>query len=332
MELNKGVNISKEPVPITEQNWDMNTVPLVSVACITYNHECFIREALDGFLKQKTTFPVELIVHDDASNDGTRDIIGEYKDKYPRLFNTILQEKNQWSNGGNIYGRFIYPRVKGKYLALCEGDDYWTDPFKLQTQFEYLEKYPKVNLCFHPAISMYENSEKHNEVISKHFNINKLISTEEIIIGGPHYCPTASVCIRSNIIKHDLFVKHKLRYSYFRQIIASLEGGAIYVNKTMSVYRRGVDGSWNDRAKNSSLMLYKHHKKIFKYLKILDKYTNGSYKESIRDVFSKRFFDIMKNDTLLMYHKCVLFIWHMKYKIQFIDYLISRLKNKYLQT
>ncbi len=118
--------------------------PLVSICCITYNHENYIRDAIEGFLMQKTSFPIEIIIHDDASTDNTAQIIKEYEDKYPDLFCNIFQNENQWSKGGgHIYARFVYPQARGKYIALCEGDDYWTDPLKLQKQVDFLEENPE---------------------------------------------------------------------------------------------------------------------------------------------------------------------------------------------
>ena len=100
---------------------------VVSVACITYNHAPYIRQCLEGFLMQKTNFPIEIIVHDDASTDGTDDIIREYALKYPELFKVILQEENQYSKGVDVLS-LVFERSAGKYIAFCEGDDYWTDP------------------------------------------------------------------------------------------------------------------------------------------------------------------------------------------------------------
>lgn len=132
--------------------------PLVSICCITYNHEVFIRDAIEGFLIQNTSFPFEIIIHDDASTDNTANIIEEYANKYPDLFVTILQSENQWSKGGgSIYARFVYPRARGKYIALCEGDDYWTDPLKLQKQVEFLEENTDCSLCFHASKSIRNN-------------------------------------------------------------------------------------------------------------------------------------------------------------------------------
>ena len=126
--------------------------PLVSICCITYNHRDFIRDALDGFLSQRTDFPYEILINDDASTDGTADIIREYEQKYPEKIRALLQTENQYSKGiTNPSGAFNFPRVRGRYVAMCEGDDYWTDPEKLQKQVDYMEAHPDCSLCFHSA-------------------------------------------------------------------------------------------------------------------------------------------------------------------------------------
>ena len=124
--------------------------PLVSISCITYNHAPYIRECLEGFLMQKTNFPFEILIHDDASTDGTADIIREYQTKYPDIIKPILQTENQYSKGiRGISAKFNFPRALGKYIALCEGDDFWTDPKKLQIQFDFMEAHPDYSLCMH---------------------------------------------------------------------------------------------------------------------------------------------------------------------------------------
>ena len=113
---------------------------LVSISCITYNHVDYIKECLEGFLKQECNFGFEILIHDDASKDGTQDIIKEYQQKYPDLIFPILQVENQYSKGVRaISQKFNFPRSRGKYIAICEGDDYWTDPLKLQKQVDILE-------------------------------------------------------------------------------------------------------------------------------------------------------------------------------------------------
>lgn len=120
---------------------------LVSISCLTYNHAPFIRDCLEGFLIQKTTFKYEVLIHDDASNDGTKEIIEEYQLKYPDIIFPIYQKENQFSKGYRGFNqKYNYPRSRGKYIALCEGDDYWTDPLKLQKQVDFLESNPEYGL------------------------------------------------------------------------------------------------------------------------------------------------------------------------------------------
>jgi glycosyltransferase involved in cell wall biosynthesis len=126
------------------RNWkiDSHIVPLVSINCLTYNHSKYIRDAIEGFLMQKTNFPVEILIHDDASTDGTTEIIKEYEKRYPNLIKPLYEEENQWVKGRRGSLVFNIPRAQGKYIAFCEGDDYWTDPYKLQKQVDFLETHP----------------------------------------------------------------------------------------------------------------------------------------------------------------------------------------------
>ena len=134
------------------RNRIQNSSIMVSICCITYNQASYIRDALEGFVNQKTDFAYEVLIHDDASNDGTADIIREYADRYPDLIFPILQTENQYSKGlTNVSGTFNFPRARRKYIAMCEGDDYWTDDRKLQKQVDYLEANPGCSLCFHSA-------------------------------------------------------------------------------------------------------------------------------------------------------------------------------------
>lgn len=126
------------------------TTPLVSICCVTYNHAQFIRKCLDGFLMQQTTFPIEVLIHDDCSTDGTTEIIRKYEAKYPDLIFPLYEEENQYQQGKSAEIDFYnYRRARGKYIAYCEGDDYWTDPLKLQKQVDFMEAHPEYSVCFH---------------------------------------------------------------------------------------------------------------------------------------------------------------------------------------
>ncbi len=121
---------------------------LVSVVCTTYNHEKYIKDAIEGFLLQKTNFSIEIIIHDDASIDNTANIVREYENKYPKIIKPIYQKENQYSKGVEPLSNYVWPKCSGKYIAFCEGDDYWTDPYKLQKQVDFMEANEDYILCF----------------------------------------------------------------------------------------------------------------------------------------------------------------------------------------
>lgn len=131
----------------TMQHWkgDLDK-PVVSICCITYNHKEYISEAIDSFLMQETEFPFEILIHDDASTDGTKELIADYARKYPKLIKPIFQKENKFSQGHRPNWDFNFPRARGRYIALCEGDDYWVNPDKLQKQITVLESSTGVSL------------------------------------------------------------------------------------------------------------------------------------------------------------------------------------------
>lgn len=121
--------------------------PLVSVVTLAYNHAPYIRQCIEGIMMQKTSFSFELLIHDDASTDETADIIREYEARYPDIIKAIYQTENQYSKGVCIERHLLYVKAQGKYIAHCEGDDYWTDPLKLQKQADFLETHPDYTIC-----------------------------------------------------------------------------------------------------------------------------------------------------------------------------------------
>ena len=142
------------------QNWN-SEIPLVSICCITYNHEPYIVQTLDGFLMQKTSLPFEILIHDDASTDRTADIIREYEKKFPNLIKPIYQKENQYSKGfTSVSETWNFPRAQGKYIALCEGDDYWIDENKLQMQVDFLENNPEYGMCYTKAKQFIQKKRK----------------------------------------------------------------------------------------------------------------------------------------------------------------------------
>jgi len=180
------------------KNWNVNNSdsPLVSVRCMTYNHEPYIANALDGFLIQKTNFPFEIIVHDDASTDNSADIIREYEAKFPKIIKSIYETENLYSKHDGSLGRIMDSACKGKYIAFCEGDDYWIDENKLQKQVDFLENNPEYSMCYGKVQQYYEEEKKFSTVLfgAPFFDYKALIY-------GSNPVPTLSVCLRSDFYK-----------------------------------------------------------------------------------------------------------------------------------
>lgn len=172
---------------------DKTQEPLVSICCITYNHEKYIRDAIESFLMQKTDFPFEIIIHDDASTDRTADIIREYEKKYPEIIKPIYQTENQYSKGVKP-SYLTFKRSRSKYIAFCEGDDYWTDPMKLQIQVTFLEKNPDYVITY-SAIKPFDE----NGILETDFGgALKDLSEEQLKRAASIY--TLTTCFR-NVIK-----------------------------------------------------------------------------------------------------------------------------------
>lgn len=143
----------------------MNNLPLVSISCITYNHASYIKECIDGFLMQKTNFNFEVLIHDDHSTDGTEEIIKEYAKQYPDIIKPLFEKENQYSLGKPI-GSAVWnlPRARGKSVAMCEGDDYWIEPYKLQKQVDFLESHPDYGMCYTKVKRYNQQNKKYIDV------------------------------------------------------------------------------------------------------------------------------------------------------------------------
>ena len=134
--------------------------PLVSICSVTYNHAPYIRQCLDGLVMQKTNFPYEILIHDDCSTDGTTEIVKEYAQRYPDKIVPLLENENQYWKVPSILFRLLFPKVRGKYIAFNDGDDYWTDENKLQMQIDFLEKYPEYGMCYTTAKKFIQTKNK----------------------------------------------------------------------------------------------------------------------------------------------------------------------------
>jgi glycosyltransferase involved in cell wall biosynthesis len=258
----------------------------VSIICNTYNQEDYIRDAIESFLEQETDFSYEILIHDDASNDGTKKIIEEYATCYPEIIRPFYQEENQYSKGAFITRQYQYPRVKGKYTTICEGDDYWIDTHKLQKQVDVLEKNPGCDICVHAAIVVDATTKKRIRDIAPS-DSNTLFSTEEVISGGGGFVATNSIMIRSTLINDFPAFRNALNIDYTMQINGALRGGMLYLADCMSAYRFAAKSSWTEKMSKDSAAYCKHIKEVINMLTILDEETYGKYTETIKNCIFK---------------------------------------------
>jgi len=253
----------------------------VSINCITYNHENYVEDAIQSFLMQKTNFKYEVLIHDDASTDSTADIIRNYQKKYPDIIKPILQNENQFSKGvKQLDYIYNYKRAKGKYIAICEGDDYWKDPYKLQKQVDYMESNPSCTLCTHAVDSIDSQSGEIIKLI-RPSNSNDSIDISRFILGGGMFIGTNSILYRKEVLENPpKWYFDAPVGDYPLQIFLASKGDVYYIDKSMSVYRHNVPGSWSNRVYFSERRI-NHFREICKMLDAINEYTNYKYKKEI---------------------------------------------------
>lgn len=215
--------------------------PIVSVCTITYNHELYISEAIDSFLMQETDFPFEIVIGEDCSTDSTRKIIEEYVEKFPNIVKLITSEKNVGMQENN---ERTTKACKGEYIALCEGDDYWTDKKKLQIQIDEMKKF-KVDMSFHPASTAFSDG---TVVPAKFQYENRIYSVSELIQADFHFVQTNTLVLSKRCFENLDFniLKRSLAGDLFTRIAASMNTGAVCTPKDMSAYRYLSVGSWSE--------------------------------------------------------------------------------------
>ncbi len=209
---------------------------LVSICCAAYNQESYIGQCIDSFVKQITTFRFEILIHDDASTDNTAAIIKKYEQQYPDLIKPIYQIENQYSKGIKITPEIQFPRSKGKYLAHCEGDDYWTDPFKLQKQVDFMESNPDYGLVYSKVIYYYQEKNK----FSRKSWGGPAIEFNELIEGNK--IPTLTTLFRSELFGQYLKeirpeIHNWKMGDYPIWLFMSLKSKIFFMDEVSGVYR-----------------------------------------------------------------------------------------------
>lgn len=261
---------------MNERTRQKNETPLVSVYCMTYNQEKTIAQAIEGVVGQHTDFAFELIVHDDASTDGTARIVQEYAERYPAILRPIFQRENQFHNC-NLIQTFIHPVSRGKYIAICEGDDFWNDPHKLQKQVDRMESDPSCTLCFH-AVRQLDADGTTMDV--RPLKTSGEVPASLVIKRGGLFCPTVSLLFRRDVM--DTWPDFRVMadvYDYPAQVLAASMGRVWYLDEIMATYRFASEGSWT--AQHQAVTDYAHLQNETDWLHSFDRYTNGQYTQDI---------------------------------------------------
>lgn len=251
----------------------------VSVICLVYNHEPYLRKCLDGFVNQKCDFEYEVLIHDDASTDNSASIIREYEEKYPNIIKPIYQTENQYSKGVKITTDYLYPKAQGEYLAWCEGDDYWTDENKLQKQVDFLDKNSDFVACVHCATMNFV--EQDQNYTFPRISSSREFLAEEVIKNGGSLFSTNSLIMRSDFREKmpDCFLAKG--FGDYQLFMYSAMSGRLWCMKdNMSVYNFATSNSWTNRVLSNPEKKVAHYKEEIRMLNAVDEFYDFKYHEA----------------------------------------------------
>ena len=259
----------------------------VSVFVMTYNQAKYIKQCIESCLSQKTSFKYEILINDDCSTDGTKEIILEYEKQYPERIRVVTHEQNMYSQGFMPDNEFLYPIAKGKYFAFCEGDDYWCDNDKLQKQYTLMEKNIESPMCVHASYNINANNNSLKSVNRPY--PNDCVVSRDKVLGEVHAFATASYFIRRTAYESYIesgMINQKAHGDFNMSIYYATIGPILYIEKPMSVYRCGAVGSISEsiflQKRNER---YKEVKRIYENrcssLNYLDKITNNQFHKEI---------------------------------------------------
>lgn len=257
----------------------MNSI--ISISCITYNHKPFIRTCIENILSQNTTFSLEILIHDDASTDGTKEIIEEYREKYPDIIFPYFQTDNQYNKGvRGFMAKYNFPRCNGKYIALCEGDDYWTDPYKLQKQVDFLEAHPDYSGCYHDTMVKYTNNDRPDHLFRDQLP-QEMNAVDTIAMFAPFH--TSSFMFKKDCFTFEPFLRKVKSGDMAIFSIVSSKGPLGKVDGVMSVYRKHEGGITNSMTHTSSFL-----KDRIELTKYLNRFHRFKYNDKAKQIIAIR--------------------------------------------
>ncbi|HAS6340975.1 TPA: glycosyltransferase family 2 protein [Vibrio vulnificus] len=260
----------------------------ISVVCITYNQAHLVESALNGFLEQKVNCNLEIVIHDDASTDNTAEVLKNFQRMHSDRVTLLLQSENQCKVPDVEVTCFTASHATGKYIALCEGDDYWIDPYKLQKQYDVLEANPDLSASFHSAYTETPNGERN--LFAHHSEDERKFTPQEVILGDGAFMPTSGLFCRKEAfeqITRDLILTMPCG-DYFFQVMASKDGGAYYFPEPMSVYRIQHAVSFSTNFSNVDYeTTAKFYERMCKAVKLMDSITEYQFSSSFDIMFNR---------------------------------------------
>lgn len=274
----------------------------VSIFCMTYNQENYIRETMEGFLMQKTSFKYEILVHEDASSDNTPEILKAYEDKYPDKVRVIYEEKNIYGTGVDYYYDILAPIARGKYIAICEGDDAWIDDSKLQRQVDYMEQHPECSLVGHKAFLQYPlNWSGERDPRAMGYPTEGVVPYEHIFENWD--IPTNSFLFRKDdYIKMPKFFREAPTGDEPLEFYLGGLGEIYFMDRVMSVYNKMTDNSWSERfLKSDFSVMAKYYGGYVHLFTNIDKYSgfkkHDFFNECIKERIRRASIYICSNST-----------------------------------
>lgn len=255
--------------------------PVVSVMCITFNQAGYIGRAIDSFLAQDLNVPYEIVVNDDCSTDGTTQILLDYQEKYPEVMRVILHEQNQYSQGKSAMGDFVIPAMRGRYGAMCEGDDYWTDPTKLSRQLEFMESHLACAACVHANENVQADSGRRLSLM-RYADHDCDVTMVDAFSNTQCYSTNSLFIRTSALVDYRESVLYPLKCDGDQKMLVSyaLNGGIHYIDRIMSAYRFMAKNSTN-----RAMFMSREHSKVaakkrdlrIELLRKADELTGGEY-------------------------------------------------------
>ena len=275
----------------TEMN---SSPPLVSVWMITFNHGPYIRQALDSVFSQDVDFDFEVVIGDDGSSDDTRSIILEFDRRNPGKIKKIFHAENV---GMIANQNSVFAACRGEYIAMLEGDDYWTDPCKMRVQVEAMTRWPQCRMSFHPC-----RETKNGRRMSWYGPREKVFPTQEVVNHGGYFSPTPSLMLKRKVVESiPDFLEAAPAGDYYLQILGSLGGGALYLPQVMCAYRVNSSGSWSDSVKTLQARQAFRIRSI-EMVELMDKYLNFEFSHVFQrksnQILRLVAFDYLKNGQI----------------------------------